>query len=276
MHLARNVNSRFSSKNLAQMVTATAMAYRQRDYRELYSKVRAQRSECGVYLGNIGVSHWTGANFPGDRYNMMASNIAEQLNHALVEGRSPPIMELIIFIQRMMSRWFNARRKKAEKHRGMVSVEVDKQMTKNMATMSGSKVNASTEWRCEIIGKYGGKERVNLVDKQCDCKYFDKLKIPCGHAMLAADSLGVPYESLVGHYYKTTTWRETYAEVISLEGDPRDVDVPDEMKNLVLRPPITKRQPGRHRKNRQLSTGEFPVILLNLLVQHVCFSHFLF
>ncbi|XP_056846882.1 uncharacterized protein LOC130497765 isoform X2 [Raphanus sativus] len=260
VHLARNVNSRYSSKNLAQLVTATGMAYRQRDYRDLYSKVRAQRSECGVYFGNIGVAHWTRANFLGDRYNMMTSNIAEQLNHALVEGRSSPIMELVIFIQRMMTRWFSARRNKAEKHRGMVSVEVDKQMTKNMATMSGSKVNSSTEWRCEIIGKYGGKERVNLVDKQCDCKYFDKLKIPCGHALLAADSLGVPYESLVGHCYKTTTWRETYEGVISPEGDPRDVDVPEDVMNLVLRPPVTKRQPGRRRKNRQLSTGEFPVL----------------
>ncbi|CAN7111222.1 unnamed protein product, partial [Brassica rapa subsp. narinosa] len=84
------------------------------------SKVRAQRSDCGVYLGGIGVAHWSRANFPGDRYNIMTSNIAEQLNHALVEGRTSPIMELVIFIQRMMTRWFSARRKKAEKHRGML------------------------------------------------------------------------------------------------------------------------------------------------------------
>lgn len=226
VHLARNVNSRYSSKNLAQMVTAAAMAYRQRDYRDLYNKVRAQRNECGVYLGKIGVGHWSRANFPGDRYNIMTSNIAEQLNHALCEGRSSPIMELVIFIQRMMTRLFNARRKKAAKHHGMVSVEVDKEMTKNMATMSGSKVNAGTEWKCEVIVKYGGKERVNLVDKQCDCKYFDRLKIPCGHALLAADAMSVPYVSLVGHYYKTSTWRDTYYGEISPEGDPRDVDMP--------------------------------------------------
>ncbi|CAG7886852.1 unnamed protein product [Brassica rapa] len=149
-----NVNSRYSSKNLAKMVTSTAMAYRIGDYRDLLSKVRSQRSECGVYLSKIGVAHWSRANFPGDRYNIMTSNIAEQLNHALVEGRTSPIMELVIFIQRMMTRWFSARRKKAENHRGTVSVEVDKVMTNNMATMKGSKVNSSTEWSCEIIGKY--------------------------------------------------------------------------------------------------------------------------
>ncbi|KAL0847258.1 hypothetical protein Bca101_020504 [Brassica carinata] len=248
VHLARNVNSRYSRKNLAKMVTSTAMAYRQADYRDLYSKVRAQRSECGLYLGRIGVQHWTRANFPGDRYNIMTSNIAEQLNHALADGRTSPVMELVIFIQRMMTRWFCARRKKAEKHRGMVNLEVDKEMTKNMATMKGSKVNSSTEWSCEILGKFGHKERVHLARRQCSCKYFDKIKIPCGHAMLAADSLGVPYETLVSHYYKTSTWRETYAGVISPEGDPRDVDIPEEVKNMVLMPPVTKRQPGRRRK----------------------------
>ncbi|CAN6913844.1 unnamed protein product [Brassica oleracea] len=149
-----NVNSRYSSKNLAKMVTSTAMAYRIRDYSDLLSKVRSQRSECGVYLSKIGAAHWSRANFLGDRYNIMTSNIAEQLNHALVEGRTSPIMKLVIFIQKMMTRWFSARRKKAENHRGIVSVEVDKEMTNNMATMKGSKVNSSTEWSCKIIGKY--------------------------------------------------------------------------------------------------------------------------
>ena len=80
--------------------------------------------------------------------------------------------------------------------------------------------------------------------------------------MIAADSLGVPYETLVGHHYKTSTWRETYAGVISSEGEPRDVDIPEDVKKMVLMPPVTKRQPGRRRKNRIPSIGEYPVRLL--------------
>ena len=88
---------------------------------------------------------------------------------------------------------------------------------------------------------------------------FDKIKIPCGHAMIAADSLGVTYETLVCHWYKTSTWRETYGGIINPEGDPRDVDVPEHVKNMVLMPPLTTRPAGRRRKNRIPSTGEFPV-----------------
>ncbi|CAN7034294.1 unnamed protein product [Brassica oleracea var. botrytis] len=179
-------------------------------------------------------------------------------------------MELVIFIQRMMTRWFSARRKKAEKHRGIVSVEVDKEMTSNMATMKGSKVNSVSNWTCEIVGKFGGKDRVMLAEKQCSCKYFDKIKIPCGHAMIAADSLGVTYETLVRHWYKTSTWRETYGGIINPEGDPRDVDVPEHVKNMVLLPPLTTRPAGRRRKNRIPSTGEFPVAKKTKLVPNKC------
>ncbi|WZZ08055.1 hypothetical protein YC2023_093976 [Brassica napus] len=268
--LPRNVNSRFSSKNLAKMVTAAAMAHRLRDFRNIYGKIRATNSACGVYLGKIGVARWSRANFAGERYNIMTSNIAEQLNKALLEGRGANIVELVTFIQRMMTRWFSARRKKAEKHRGVVSAEVDKQMTKNMATVRGSKINSVSSWSSEIVGKFGGKDQVMLAERKCSCKYFDDIKIPCGHAMLAADGVGVPYDTLCGHWYKTTTWRETYTGVINPDGDPRDFEIPEEVSSMVLYPPITKRQAGRRRKTRIPSTGEYPQAPKKKLVPNKC------
>ncbi|KAF2609187.1 hypothetical protein F2Q68_00045500 [Brassica cretica] len=73
------------------------------------------------------------------------------------------------------------------------------------------------------------------------------------------DGLGVPYETLCGHWYKTSVWRETYAGMISPEEYLRDVDIPEEVSSMVLYPPITKRQAGRRRKTRIPSTGEIRV-----------------
>lgn len=87
---------------------------------------------------------------------------------------------------------------------------------------------------------------------------------------LAADRLGVPYETLCGHWYKTSVWRETYAGMISPEEDLRDVDIPEEVSSMVLYPPITKRQAGRRRKTRIPSTGEIRVRLR--FVYRKCFS----
>ncbi|CAN7038081.1 unnamed protein product, partial [Brassica rapa subsp. trilocularis] len=202
----------FSCKGLARMVTAAACAHRMRDYKNYCDKIKAANNDCAIYLGKIGTAHWSRTYFKGDRYNIMTSNIAEQLNNALVEGRSSPIVELLMFIQEMMTRWFSARRKKSERHRGLMTVEVDKVVTKSMALMSGSKINSVSSWSSQVVGKYGGYDSVILDQKKCSCKYFDHMKIPCGHAMLAADNLGVPYDTLVGHWYKTEAWRETYAD----------------------------------------------------------------
>ncbi|XP_056862695.1 uncharacterized protein LOC130510422 [Raphanus sativus] len=258
VHLARNVNAKYSCKGLARLVTAAACAHRMRDYRNYCDKIRAANSDCAIYLGKIGTSRWSRTHCTGERYNIMTSNIAEQLNNALVEGRSSPIVELVMFIQEMMTRWFSARRKKSERHRGVMTVEVDKVMTKSMAMITGSKINSVSSWSSQVVGKFGGRDSVMLDQKKCTCKYFDHMKIPCGHAMLAADNLGVPYGTLVGHWYKTETWKETYAGVISPIGDPRDEDIPEDVRKKVLMPPVTKRPAGRRKTKRYLSTGEIP------------------
>lgn len=72
-------------------------------------------SACSIYLGKISVARWSRSNFSGDRYNIMPSSISEQLNKALLEGRGAPIVEVVTFIQRMMTRWLCARREKAKK-----------------------------------------------------------------------------------------------------------------------------------------------------------------
>ncbi|CAG7862794.1 unnamed protein product [Brassica rapa] len=146
-------------------------------------------------------------------------------------------------------------------------------MTKNMATVKGSYINSVNEWTCQILGKFGRSDKVMLAERKCSCKYFDNIKIPCGHAILAANGLGdgsgvlhgVSTETLCGHWYKTYVWRETYAGVINPDQDPRNVDIPEEVSKMVVYPPITKRQPGRRRKSRIPSTGEIKVSKNDLL-----------
>lgn len=81
--------------------------------------------------------------------------------------------------------------------------------------------------------------------------------------MLAADSVSLPYDSLVGDCYKTTKWRETYKEVIYPADDLRDVEIPDDVSKTVLMPPHTKRPSGRPRNARIPSVGEYLVSFLN-------------
>ncbi|KAL1224921.1 hypothetical protein V5N11_027422 [Cardamine amara subsp. amara] len=155
--------------------------------------------ECARYLEKIAMAHWTKVYFRGMRYNLMTSNIAESLNKALKGCRSSHIVELLKFIRSMMTRWFNAQRKKSLKHRRQMSLEVDKEMTRRRNAVDGSRVGSVSNWSIEIVGKFNGKHHVLLNKKKCNCRQYDKVQIPCGHAMLAADSIALSYQNLVGN-----------------------------------------------------------------------------
>ncbi|CAL9248039.1 unnamed protein product [Arabidopsis halleri] len=140
----------------------------------------------------------------------------------------------------------------------VVTPEVDKVLTKNLAKVRGSKVGNVSTWSYEIVGLFNGKHQVCLDRKQCTCKEYNKLKIPCGHAMLAATSVGQSYGSLVAHFYKTAAWRATYEGVINPELNLEDVVIPNGIKSGDIYPPRTRRPSGRPKQLRIKSIGEFP------------------
>ncbi|XP_010456635.1 PREDICTED: uncharacterized protein LOC104738100 [Camelina sativa] len=191
---------------------------------KFHSKGLAKLVTNAVFAYKV-TAHWSRAYFQGNHYNMMTSNIAESLNNVLGKGRGCHIVELLKYIRAMLSWWFSARRKKAGKHRGLTTPKVDKQMQKNVVGVCGSK--------------------------------YDRLKIPCRHSLLAADTQGIPYGTLVGDCYKTETWRGTYEGIINPEVS--DAVIPVEIKNRVLYPPKARRPAGRPKESRIPSVGEFRV-----------------
>ncbi|XP_010484949.1 PREDICTED: uncharacterized protein LOC104763246 [Camelina sativa] len=254
VHLARNVNAKFHNKGLAKLVTNAAYAYTVGSFRTIYGQIR-------------------GKNIEWDRYNLMTSNIAESLNKALWKGRASPIVELLKFIRAMLTRWFSARRKKSATHNGVVTPEVDKQLTKNMSIVNGNKVATVTSWSYEIVGLFNGKHHVLLDLKKCTCKHYDRVKIPCEHAMLAANHQGIPPTTLVDKYYKTSTWAATYAGEINPEVHTNDIGMADEVVRRDLIPPKSRRPSGRPTKSRIPSVGEYPVSLIYIFDNRISVSH---
>ncbi|XP_010430913.1 PREDICTED: uncharacterized protein LOC104715176 [Camelina sativa] len=245
VHLARNVNAKFHNKGLAKLVTNAAYAYTADSFRTISGQIRGKNIECAKWLEKIGTAHWSRAYFQGDHYNLMTSNIAESLNKALWKCRASPIVELLKFIRAMLTRWFSARRKKSATHNGLVTPEVDKEMAKSWSQVRGNKVATVETFYYEIVGGFTRKHQVLLDLNKCTCKQYDRLKIPCGHAMLAANYQGIPPTTLVVEYYKTTTWAATYAGVINPEVHPNDIGMADEFVKRDLLPPKSRRPSGR-------------------------------
>ena len=89
---------------------------------------------------------------------------------------------------------------------------------------------------------------------------YDEMGIPCIHALAAATRIGFPSDALVAPPYYVITWRQGFAGKIypvpSLGGVEIGVGTPND-----LLPPAVRRPPGRPRKVRILSRGEYKVHL---------------
>ncbi|XP_023644237.1 uncharacterized protein LOC17894496 [Capsella rubella] len=131
-------------------------------------------------------------------------------------------------------------------------------MTKRMVTVKCSKVDSISSWSYEVVGLFGGKHDVLLDLKKCTCKIYDKDKIPCGHPMLASYTQDTPHATLVGEFYKTTTWAATYAGVISPELNAENIDLAEEIVYRELLPPNARRPSSRPKQARIPSIVEYP------------------
>nr|VDC75622.1 unnamed protein product [Brassica rapa] len=77
--------------------------------------------------------------------------------------------------------------------------------------------------------------------KTCTCNEFQALKIPCMHAIAAAT-------------------REAYSKIINPVVEYESIEIlfsDSSVSELEINPPASRRPPGRPRKNRILSRGEF-------------------
>lgn len=125
-HLYKNILLRFRGKDAFGLVKKAANAFRLIDFEATFSQIEALNPALHSYLVTADVRLWTRVHFPGDRYNITTSNIAESINKVLSHARSLPIVHLLDSIRLMMTRWFSARRTDALKMKTPLTRGVEK------------------------------------------------------------------------------------------------------------------------------------------------------
>jgi len=243
--------------------------FRVNDFKKAYARIKRRKPECWEYLEAIGVEHWTRAHCKGEQYNLMSSNIVESLNNALLPAKDSPVVALIECFWKMLSRLFEARKKKVSNTLGLIPAEVEKILLKQLPDSIGVSVRSASACDYEITAKDRGKFYVSLEKRTCTCHSFQLLQIPCPHAMAAAHSRGIEYRSLVGCMHKNDIWAPTFDGVILSVQDPSEVGVPDSIRFRFILPPKTKRPSRRPPKVSIPSTEEFEV---NILALHLYYD----
>ncbi|XP_047258278.1 uncharacterized protein LOC124890493 [Capsicum annuum] len=199
-----------------------------------------------------------GVEFPGQRYDVMTTNIAESINARLVIERELPIIALFNAIQRLLCRWFR-------ECRGLTL------STNNYLAPAENALVRET--RCEIADKLsvyqlhvnefivqgdGQDARVNINVKTCTCRLWDLQQFPCTHALATLKAQRLPnygerVYNVCSPYYSADFYKLAYSEIIN--------SVPPEKKwdwvrESIINPPLVKRKKGPRKKKRVPTVGE--------------------
>ncbi|XP_024010363.1 uncharacterized protein LOC112085384 [Eutrema salsugineum] len=233
VHLARNVTTRFKESRLPALMVLAAKAYTVFEFGQLFGELRSVNPACAEYLTELGLPHWTRAYSVGQRYNVMTTNVAESLNKMSLMG------------------WFVRRRAKHAAEIHPLTSKVRDIMDENFFECTKLKVIVVNQNEFEVYDPSGVRFEVNLQSKICSCRQFQMLLIPCCHALAASSYGQIDNNILVGEVYTTGFMRSLYEGVFHPVPTPVSTGEPE------LLPPIMRRPPGRPRKTRIPSRGEF-------------------
>ena len=95
---------------------------------------------------------------------------------------------------------------------------------------------------------------VNLVERKCTCRRFEREKLPCVHAIAAAEYNNVCRISLCSPYYNSEYLVSAYAESIMPADEAQPI--PEIVADQPCLPPYIRQQPGRPKKNMMKSALE--------------------
>ncbi|XP_010480419.1 PREDICTED: uncharacterized protein LOC104759155 [Camelina sativa] len=246
-HLHKNILVRFKGSETFGLVKKAATAYRLQDFDELFHQIHQVNPDLHAYLVQADVSKWSRVHFPGDRYNLTTTNIAESLNNVLKAARQYPIVSLLEEIRMMLTRWFAARRKQATLMTTVLTTQVEELLQARVVRASLLDVQEIDQNQYEVRSG-PNMHVVNLSQKKCSCRMFDVDKIPCIHAIAAAQTANVSRISKCHQYFRTEYLRLGYAKSVM----PKDEScpLPNNVVEKIVKTPPVRTQSGRPKLTR--------------------------
>ncbi|KAK2663510.1 hypothetical protein Ddye_002084 [Dipteronia dyeriana] len=228
--MAQNIKKDYKRKDVSLLFKQAWKTYRKSEFKEAILEMMKVNRVAFKELMNVGPERWSRAYSPVMRYRLMTSSIVESMNSCL-------------------------RRTKAEKTRTQLTpwaTELIKERNIDSEKYTVRPID-SVNFNVNDGIKDG---LVNLSEKTCSCAKFEVDKLPCRHTLVVIRYSKKPLPDYCGDCYKTTSWVEAYAGIISPIGHPNDWNIPEDVRSKVVLLPPFRAQAGRPRKKRFKSAGE--------------------
>ncbi|XP_013613578.1 PREDICTED: uncharacterized protein LOC106319739 [Brassica oleracea var. oleracea] len=189
-HLLTNVVAFFKTKGLTALVEKASRAYRYTEFQERITEIFEISPELGRYLREADMRKWARSLFPGERYDIRTTNLAESINSVMRIPREYPVIPLLDSIRELLTRWFNERCLVSSKHLDPLTTKVEKKIDRRIVKAKGFQVSKVDNFKSLVKGDIYDCH-VDLERRKCTCGKYNIGKIPCRHAIPAIYSRGM-------------------------------------------------------------------------------------
>ncbi|KAL0214727.1 hypothetical protein P9112_006911 [Eukaryota sp. TZLM1-RC] len=236
-HLAKNIGVKSTS-----VLWQAARAETEIELKQYLEILREQSIKAYEKVTKAGISNWATVGFEGLRYGHFMSNLIESLNAWLLVARGLPVIAMIQTIMDNLNRcvWHKLK-----------DEVVEGRKLKTRTIRRDDNIFVQVE---EAQKKY----TVNIKERLCTCEKWQRLGIPCRHAVAALEKLKHPVLNGVDSHYLTENYLRTYENFIGAVEiqDLDEVDMlPPTYKKARGRPPTKRLRPGEGRKKKKVKVA---------------------
>ncbi|KAH0661861.1 hypothetical protein KY284_026792 [Solanum tuberosum] len=223
-HLSKNLHVNHHCGDYLYLYYNAVKAYYLEEFDNHFVKFKNKCPATAIVLKyDIGFEKWSRAHFPGNRYDVMTTNIAESINVMLIDEREYLMTSIFNSIAKRFGELFRERHEYILKSMGIQTVPSAEKITRKKMIEDDSLYveNVIGDDNQFTVFGAGVTDYVDLLEKSCSCREYYLIKIPCAHTMVALRSKhGNEYGMSIYEYsslmYKVEAYLLAYMDSINV------------------------------------------------------------
>ncbi|XP_028102943.1 uncharacterized protein LOC114302153 [Camellia sinensis] len=196
---------------------------------------------------------WANAFFRGKRYGEMSSNPAESYNNWIGGARELSITCMVDMIRVQIMTQLSNRRAESKRWTTKLCPVMEKKLVDSLKLAKSWDVIVASDTVLDVHSS--NSFYVDISRQTYSCHEWKLNGFPCCHVVYALRSRGRDVYDFIDLFFHIDCFRESYKESVYPVPSSERFDF-DGASSSIIKPPITKKQPGRNKKKRIPSRGE--------------------
>ncbi|XP_074356580.1 uncharacterized protein LOC141696324 [Apium graveolens] len=211
--------------------------------------MKEENEEAWKWLTGVPFHHWTRSHFMNDsKCDLLLNNMCESFNRCILRAREEGVLVMLEMIRVYLMRRLQNKREEMESWGDRkLTPKINSLVEKYKKWCGGCYSTYAGYDHFEVTTVNGSKYTVNIGHRSCGCKKWDLSGIPCHHGIDCLNRLGANVDEYVDPIYYEENYRKAYSGIIY----PMNGHTEWERCNMVMKPPMVEKQPGRPKKRRR-------------------------